>query len=37
MKTQANKSLQATRDDALSSAFAVHVTGPAWLSFCRSA
>ena len=30
-----NKSLQATRDGALSSAFAVHVIGPAWLSSHR--
>jgi hypothetical protein len=30
-----NKSLQPTPDGAGRSAFAGHVTGPAWLSFCR--
>jgi hypothetical protein len=35
MKMQANKSLEPTRVGAFSSAFAVHVIGLAWLSFCR--
>jgi hypothetical protein len=30
-----NQSLQPTPDGAASSAFAGHVTSPAWLSFCR--
>jgi hypothetical protein len=37
MKTQANKTLQPTPVERLSSAFAVDILNPAWLSFIRSA